>query len=508
MRSTRGMIQKGRIVPAAVVVGGQTQHRQAEVNDAARERTGGIPPSHNMVHGEGLGSVNTSTHALEEGYTKVGAKGLEVSVKRTNVEWLRRSVIGSTTRLIDFRLLNDSAGKVWPHVVKVCDLGRCKALLIFDSKESAEEAERCDKRRVWIECYRVSLHVWTEDTFCAIGRQYGEVVVCDNVTASGSTGFEVFVKEMASDEFGSSDGVVSDVMKEHDGNMDSIVSRPRRPMQLGWWDMTDEEVALPNRVEEAPEGRIVISPDILDEWSNSFLNSKTVMVRDTNFAPREGRADLAEATSEWTQSWAYNGDRVVAVGEITSQGFLLGPDVDRVGGNTEGGTLSGKPADRAAPARCGAVGVGDHGSATLLIAERRREAGGGLDLEIAQQPIMAGGYPSTPPTAMASDGANAAGDAGSYQAANRAGGSNVSLEVRGLSPCAYGQTHARMKKSSNPTGIKERGIGSDGFGAGMLVPVEGGLFSLAGVQGLQRLVMGTLRMAKRACCALRWKGMD
>ncbi|KAL4327768.1 hypothetical protein AHAS_Ahas13G0133100 [Arachis hypogaea] len=44
---------------------------------------------------------------------------------------------------IDFSSLNDAVREVWPHVVRICDMGRYKALLTFDSVHSAEEALEC-----------------------------------------------------------------------------------------------------------------------------------------------------------------------------------------------------------------------------------------------------------------------------------------------------------------------------------------------------------------------------
>ncbi|KAL4337386.1 hypothetical protein AHAS_Ahas12G0105000 [Arachis hypogaea] len=319
----------------------QIQKRQVGVNPEEREHTDGSPPSL---------TVNPPTHAHTEGQPKLGAKGLGVSADTTNLKWLQRSVIGSATDPIDFSFLNDLARKVWPHIVRICELGNYTALLIFDSVKSAEEAleecgdgmrqsfhnvcrwnesDRYDKRRVWIECHGVPLHVWTEDTFRAIGAQWGEVVVCDNGIAVGtsfragrmlidtwrfepiseslrlsvgSSVYEIFVKKVGSGASGSSDGLATEAEKGHDGMSVSNADRHEKAMKMGGCDTAEAEVAMLTRPKEVEEGRIVTDHETFDEWSNSFLNSNTVTERETVFALKGEMADLAEDMSKRTQS--------------------------------------------------------------------------------------------------------------------------------------------------------------------------------------------------------------
>ncbi|XLU45225.1 hypothetical protein S245_040039, partial [Arachis hypogaea] len=444
---------------AEVVAEGRPHHRQAEVNNAVREHTVGIQPSPNMVQGARPSALDIATHAIEEDSKKMGAMLLKASVAKTNLEWLQRSVIGSTVRPIDFRLLNELSRKAWPHVVKICELGRYKALLIFESTKSAEEAlegcgdgrwqffhsmcrwndqERSVRRRVWIECSGVPLHAWSEDTFRAIGSQWGEVVACANVTAPslslragrmlidtwrvasiserfyltvGSTEFEVIAEELGSDEHGSLEGVVvTDVMPGVAGSMEGI-SGTRNPMKRGWPGPAAEEVALPHRMEGDPEGRSVITADILDEWSNGSLNSNSVTAKNTVAELRGGSAEIEEDASERTQSWDFDADRVVAVGEITSQ-ICLGSNSSKaqlVYSKPKGATLGLTSRDPSTPhagsvkgMRIGPVakglwaGEGDHGGVVRCDAGRRRDADRGFALVSTTLTVEADAHPGSP----------------------------------------------------------------------------------------------------------------
>ncbi|XLT46723.1 hypothetical protein HN873_039327 [Arachis hypogaea] len=454
----RSSLVPGRRV-AEVVAEGRPHHRQAEVNNAVREHTVGIQPSPNMVQGARPSALDIATHAIEEDSKKMGAMLLKASVAKTNLEWLQRSVIGSTVRPIDFRLLNELSRKAWPHVVKICELGRYKALLIFESTKSAEEAlegcgdgrwqffhsmcrwndqERSVRRRVWIECSGVPLHAWSEDTFRAIGSQWGEVVACANVTAPslslragrmlidtwrvasiserfyltvGSTEFEVIAEELGSDEHGSLEGVVvTDVMPGVAGSMEGI-SGTRNPMKKGWPGPAAEEVALPHRMEGDPEGRSVITADILDEWSNGSLNSNSVTAKNTVAELRGGSAEIEEDASERTQSWDFDADRVVAVGEITSQ-ICLGSNSSKaqlVYSKPKGATLGLTSRDPSTPhagsvkgMRIGPVakglwaGEGDHGGVVRCDAGRRRDADRGFALVSTTLTVEADAHPGSP----------------------------------------------------------------------------------------------------------------
>ncbi|XLS81537.1 hypothetical protein HN51_047368, partial [Arachis hypogaea] len=454
----RSSLVPGRRV-AEVVAEGRPHHRQAEVNNAVREHTVGIQPSPNMVQGARPSALDIATHAIEEDSKKMGAMLLKASVAKTNLEWLQRSVIGSTVRPIDFRLLNELSRKAWPHVVKICELGRYKALLIFESTKSAEEAlegcgdgrwqffhsmcrwndqERSVRRRVWIECSGVPLHAWSEDTFRAIGSQWGEVVACANVTAPslslragrmlidtwrvasiserfyltvGSTEFEVIAEELGSDEHGSLEGVVvTDVMPGVAGSMEGI-SGTRNPMKRGWPGPAAEEVALPHRMEGDPEGRSVITADILDEWSNGSLNSNSVTAKNTVAELRGGSAEIEEDASERTQSWDFDADRVVAVGEITSQ-ICLGSNSSKaqlVYSKPKGATLGLTSRDPSTPhagsvkgMRIGPVakglwaGEGDHGGVVRCDAGRRRDADRGFALVSTTLTVEADAHPGSP----------------------------------------------------------------------------------------------------------------
>ncbi|KAL1346509.1 hypothetical protein AAHE18_08G193300 [Arachis hypogaea] len=178
-------------------------------------------------------------------------KKLEVAVSKGNLNWLQKSLIGGTTKAIDFRSLQDMVAKNFPQVTQVRELGAYKALLTFDSVLNAEEtytfkmnsllqffhsvwrwdeSEKSESRRVWLECFGVPLHIWTVDAFKKIGEQWGEVVGCDTGTEScasfsvgrvlidtcvmgvinewvhinvGTSGFEVLVKEVGQEVYSS-----------------------------------------------------------------------------------------------------------------------------------------------------------------------------------------------------------------------------------------------------------------------------------------------------------------
>ncbi|KAL4328150.1 hypothetical protein AHAS_Ahas13G0171300 [Arachis hypogaea] len=407
-------------------------------------------------------------------------------------------------------------------------------------------------RRVWIECYGVPLYVWTEDTFRAIGGQWGEVVVCEDETNSvtsfrvgrvlidtcrfdaiherlhlsiGSSGFDVCVREMGSGSHGYAGGVTQVVVDEHEGNVESNASGPRSPMQRKGWDTTAEIVALTNRMEERPEGRVVITPKILNEWSNCFSNSKTSTATDTDLAPKEGRADHAVVTSERTQSWDYDGYRVVAsevtsrvrVGlnarrardmrpssraqlelskkfesglGLTNQGphatpavrselVLLGPEVERVRGNTVRSPHLIRPGGRAAvDLRCD-VKEGEQGGAVLVGADRSREACGNLDSVSAMHLLVTGGYHLKSSTVVYGAGAMASqatvSEGCPVWLATDAGASGTRQRPHESWPCAAGRESERLAMGRELTGKEDQGDDSGGIDAWGTPSVSGGL---------------------------------
>ncbi|XP_057730855.1 uncharacterized protein LOC130946198 [Arachis stenosperma] len=199
---------KGRGAIVEGMAGSRIQPKQQGVNVGKEMRAGDLMSSEHRSHGVGRMPLVNSAPTPAEGPLLVERRGLEISVSKDNLEWLNRSVVGSATRAFNVRSLSESVRKVWPQVVKICDMGKYKALLIFDSVQSAEEAlessgdgipqifhqvcrwkerERCDKRRVWLTCYGVPLHAWTVETFCAIGGQWGEVIEVDAATRSATS---------------------------------------------------------------------------------------------------------------------------------------------------------------------------------------------------------------------------------------------------------------------------------------------------------------------------------
>ncbi|QHO11458.1 uncharacterized protein DS421_15g498260 [Arachis hypogaea] len=148
-------------------------------------------------------------------------KKVEVPVAKENFDWLLRSLVGGTTRPIDFKSLRRAIVKNFPQVVEVRELGAYKALLMFDSVKNAEVAFTF-KMNSFLQFFYV-------ETFHTIGSLWGEVVKCDDVTKSalsfsvgcvlidtcvfdvikewihitvGTSGFDVFVKEIGREIYG------------------------------------------------------------------------------------------------------------------------------------------------------------------------------------------------------------------------------------------------------------------------------------------------------------------
>ncbi|KAL4343928.1 hypothetical protein AHAS_Ahas11G0127400 [Arachis hypogaea] len=311
-----------------------------------------------------------------------GVRIIQASVAENNWDWLKRSIVGSTMQAIDFRLLSTVAQTEWPKVVKVCALGAYKALLVFDSTNSADEAltihmtdllkffhrvgrwsehDRCDKRRVWIECIGVPLHTWSEATFRAIGEQWGEVVVCEHATMSclsfstgrvlidtprfdvihekicmyvGKTRFDVFVSEVRSGTCdplsGAEGGAVArnqglSLGKGSAGMGSTRVVAANCHGRLGTGDISAKVILPTVREEEQVKGKVVISSEDLNEWNNEFLNSKTIMPTikgfDLNLSQEDiggSRTNDGETDLDRTVSWDFSGGRTCAGAEATS----------------------------------------------------------------------------------------------------------------------------------------------------------------------------------------------
>ncbi|XLR34773.1 hypothetical protein S83_062673 [Arachis hypogaea] len=278
-------------------------------------------------------------------------------------------------------------------------------------------------------------------------------------------------------------------------------------------------------MEGDPEGRSVIMADILDEWSNSFLNSNSVTAKNMVAELRGGSAEIEENASERTQSWDFDADRVVAVGEITSQiclgsnsskaqlvyskpkgamlgltsrgpstphagsvkGMQIGPVAKRVVGNAEGGSQSGRYGSGDPFTLGDEAGEGDHGGVVRCDAGRRRDADRGFALVSTTLTVEADAHPGSPHMMMGMGGVCKAVDVAGEVV-------EASLGARGLSGAL----------------VKEVGSALAG-GMVLMMPrlMEGGgqWISLGGIQVVQGMALVLLRSAARECRALRWKGM-
>ncbi|KAL4306627.1 hypothetical protein AHAS_Ahas16G0197200 [Arachis hypogaea] len=261
---------------------------------------------------------------------KSDTKNVEVAMVPGNLEWLQRSLVGATLEPINFNSLRKMLAIFLPSVVRVREMGACKALLTFDSVMSADEAytfnlnfllqtfhrvwkwnesERCESRRVWLECFGVPLAAWSADTFKLIGGQWGAVVTCAKETelcntftsgwvlidtcvmnviqerihiTVGSGGYDVLVKEGGCDvrdrqcqgSFTDNDAINGEILN-------SVINKPTSgtgvgpSRQLDSPNMDNQDDGLMmvvHRGEEEDKGRLVISSDILNEWNKCSAN--------------------------------------------------------------------------------------------------------------------------------------------------------------------------------------------------------------------------------------------
>ncbi|KAL4373556.1 hypothetical protein AHAS_Ahas05G0093600 [Arachis hypogaea] len=209
-----------------------------------------------------------------------------------------RSLVGGTTKAIDFRALKESVARNFPHVIHVREMGAYKALLTFDGLLNVEEAytfnmnsllqlfhsvwrsnksKRSETRRVWLECFGVPLHAWSVDTFELIG---------------------------GNDE----DGKDSD---EHQRNIstkfsDDVAITLLRPIfSTGGTDQAAKVIIEVMREEVEDHIRMVNSETILNEWSYDHLrhNQSKLVTYQPNKSANEGMADFVgydEVDSEMT----------------------------------------------------------------------------------------------------------------------------------------------------------------------------------------------------------------
>ena len=121
-------------------------------------------------------------------------------VSKENMEWLQRSVIGETIKLMNLCMVANRIMSEWLYVTNVMEMGAYKVLVALAMKEDREEVitsgmdlllnyfgevkpwtkeEWCQKRRTWIEYYGLPLHTWSSENIKKTVEVWGMMVSMD-----------------------------------------------------------------------------------------------------------------------------------------------------------------------------------------------------------------------------------------------------------------------------------------------------------------------------------------
>ncbi|MED6167585.1 hypothetical protein PIB30_004397 [Stylosanthes scabra] len=125
-------------------------------------------------------------------------------VDRGWMEKLQKSSIDESSFLLDLEDLRENLFHDWDALREVKGIGRFKALMVFESVESRDEAmqsyfllnrfaevrecqvqDMSNSRRTWIEIYGMPLHGWNEDNLRKIAELSGVVVRFDACSMYG-----------------------------------------------------------------------------------------------------------------------------------------------------------------------------------------------------------------------------------------------------------------------------------------------------------------------------------
>ncbi|KAL4344945.1 hypothetical protein AHAS_Ahas11G0229100 [Arachis hypogaea] len=238
-------------------------------------------------------------------------------VAKENLIWLHRSLVGGTTKAIDYRSLKESVAKNFPQVIQR-EIGAYKALLTFDSLINAKEAYTFKMD---------SLLKLFHSSFC-VGRVQIDTCVLDVINewihiTIGTSGFDVLVKEVGRKTFGTNFQVVTvedeAVRYKQQKNIcamvcDDAVMRSKSPLNsINCTDQAAEVIMEGLREEVEDNDKLVISETILNEWSYEYLspNQMNLVTSHTHNSGIDGFADLVgyegstKSDSELTVSWDY-----------------------------------------------------------------------------------------------------------------------------------------------------------------------------------------------------------
>ncbi|KAL4330695.1 hypothetical protein AHAS_Ahas13G0425800 [Arachis hypogaea] len=340
-----------------------------------------------------------------------GMKRVEVAVGAENMAWLGRSLVGTTLNPVDIQSLRKIILMNLPHVVDIRELGVAKVLITFDTVQHAEGvftfkldtllqffhrvrkwevSERCISRRVWLECYGIPLHVWTPETFKAIGGQWGDVIQCGVQTGEGASfrvgrvqvdteeldvirervhltvgneGFTIIVNEVSVEEGGKTGTLESHVVYAENGDEGHDDNRMKQVAVQA--DPAAE--LIPGEVNQVNMGedRIVNTKVLLNDITVEYLNVQTPrLVTDVGSctenhgeAISQGFGGCDEGVSDKTVTLGYgNGGGGVPDGNALNGGIMLGgPDqLGQRGDNILGGVSWGLDPSSPIPMQCDA----------------------------------------------------------------------------------------------------------------------------------------------------------
>ncbi|XLR65088.1 hypothetical protein S83_015760 [Arachis hypogaea] len=300
-------------------------------------------------------------------------KRLALPVLEANMEWLARSLVGYTLNPLDLRSLKRVIQTNVPHVEDVREIERTKVLVTFDTVEHSaeaytfkldsmlqvfyrirrwEEAECGGSRQVWLECYGMPIHVWSEEAFKAVGGLWGNVIHCAIPTGAGASfrvgrvqvdtcvfdeiresvrlvigekEVTVFVQEMGWVTGGPKNSV--EVKQAYEGVVDVGNGEHSWRKAEVPRDLAADMITGNENGGEHEKGRIVNSEVLLNDMNVDFLNFKKIVeVTDSEGSTNNnGKGDMLR----FGESEEGDSDRTVTQVFSSGEGRVVGSSVPR-----------------------------------------------------------------------------------------------------------------------------------------------------------------------------------